>query len=104
MDGYIAKPEGNLDFLERVQKEGEDYGYNRFLSGIDTVIVGRKTYEWVLNQGYDYPHADKETYVITTKKKPGAGNLTFYNGSLVKLITDLKSKNGKISIVMVELN
>lgn len=95
LDGYIAKPNDNLDFLNLVQKDGEDYGYNEFIKTVDTVIVGRKTYDWVITQGYDFPHMDKESYIITRQEKSREGNLIFYNGKLTSLIEDLKSRAGK---------
>lgn len=95
LDGYIAQPNDDLSFLGIVQKEGEDYGYNNFVETIDTVVVGRKTYDWVVGQGYDFPHADKESYIITRQKRPKQGNLTFYNGELKTLIKELKAKKGK---------
>lgn len=64
LDGYIAKPNDNLDFLSRVQVEGEDYGYNPFKESIDTVIMGRKTFDWVMKQIGEVPHPDEETYKI----------------------------------------
>ncbi|WP_342450704.1 hypothetical protein [Lunatimonas salinarum] len=45
-DGYIAAPGENLDFLKIVEKEGEDYGYQAFTSSVETIIIGRKTYDW----------------------------------------------------------
>lgn len=95
LDGYIAKPNDNLDFLNIVQREGEDYGYGEFIASVDTVILGRKTYDWVVGHGYGFPHADKESYIITRQSKPREGNLIFYNGDLRKLLFDLKSKSGK---------
>ncbi len=95
LDGYIAKPNDDLNFLNSVQKEGEDYGYNDFVATVDTVIVGRKTYDWVVGQGYDFPHADKESYIITRQERPKEGNLTFYNGDLKTLVEKLKAKSGK---------
>lgn len=59
VDGYIAKPDDNLDFLSIVEKEGEDYGYFEFVKSTDAVIVGRKTYEKVLTMGFDHPHPTK---------------------------------------------
>jgi dihydrofolate reductase len=50
LDGYIAKPDDDLSFLKIVEKEGEDYGYAEFTSTIDTIILGRKTYDWVLGK------------------------------------------------------
>lgn len=59
LDGYIAKPNDDLSFLSLVQKEGEDYGYANFEKTIDTVILGRKTYDWVTKAVRHFPHADK---------------------------------------------
>lgn len=95
LDGYIAKPNDDLSFLSIVQEVGEDYGYNDFVATVDTVIVGRKTYDWVIGQGYDFPHADKESYIITRDERPKQGNLIFYNGDLKFLVEKLKAKDGK---------
>lgn len=94
LDGYIAKPNDDLSFLNIVEKEGEDYGYSAFISTVDTVILGRKTYDWVTAQ-VDFPHADKESYVITRTPKPSKGRTIFYTGNLKDLINDLKNKEGK---------
>lgn len=95
LDGFIAKPEDDLSFLSLVQKEGEDYGYSDFIKTVDTVIVGRRTYDWVVGQGYEFPHLDKESYIITRKELPAQGNLRFYNGDIKTLVNNLKIKNGK---------
>lgn len=95
LDGYIAKHNDDLSFLERVQVEGLDYGYYDFMAGIDAVIVGKRTYDWVLKQGYAFPHADKESYIITRSSKAAEGNVNFYTGELEDLVNTLKSKNGK---------
>jgi len=95
LDGYISKSGNDLSFLDRVHKEGEDYGYGDFISGIDTVIVGRKTYDWVMAHVEEFPHADKETYVITRTERPGSGRIIFYNKNLNELVNELKKKPGK---------
>jgi dihydrofolate reductase len=96
LDGYIAKPNDDLGFLDVAAKEGEDYGYADFISTIDTVIVGRKTYDWVMKQVGEFPHAkDKECYVVTRTQRASEGNLNFYDGDLKELVQKLKSKNGK---------
>lgn len=58
LDGYIAKPNDDLSFLDQVAQEGEDYGYADFIRTVDTVIVGRKTYDKVISMGYPFPHTD----------------------------------------------
>ncbi|MBL7937034.1 MAG: dihydrofolate reductase [Bacteroidia bacterium] len=95
LDGYIAKPNDNLDFLSIVQKEGEDYGYSDFIKSVDTVILGRKTYEWVMKQVSEFPHSDKKSFVITRTERPSINNLNFYSGNLTHLIEKLKSEEGK---------
>jgi dihydrofolate reductase len=95
LDGYIAKPNDDLSFLSIVQKEGEDYGYAEFISTVDTVIIGRKTYDWVMKQVPEFPHADKETYVITRTERPGVGKTVFYTGNLKELVARLKGERGK---------
>ncbi len=94
IDGFIAKPNDDLSFLSVVEKAGEDYGYADFIATVDTVIVGRKTYDWVL-QHAAFPHADKQTFVITHQPKAAQGNIQFYNGDLVALVHQLKSLPGK---------
>lgn len=95
LDGYIATKDHSLDFLSAVEQEGEDYGYSEFVSSIDTVIIGRKTYEKVIEMGYEYPHTDKNVFVITRTAKNSCGNLNFYTRDLTQLIIDLKKQTGK---------
>jgi len=95
LDGYIATKNENLDFLSLVEQEGEDYGYADFIKTVDTVIVGRKTYDKVLSMGFDFPHADKESYIITRTPKPTIGNIQFYTENLEALILKLKEKDGQ---------
>lgn len=95
LDGYIAGPDDNLDFLEIVEEQGQDYGYRNFMNGIDTVIMGRRTYEKVISMGVAFPHSDLATYVITHKSRPDSGNVKFYTGNLKELLQKLKSQKGK---------
>ena len=47
-DGYIARPDGDVDWLNRPQTAG-DYGMRSFYGSIDTILWGRKTYELALD-------------------------------------------------------
>lgn len=97
LDGYIAKPNNDLSFLKIVEKEGEDYGYAKFTSAIDTLIVGRKTYDYVLKEigSSHYDNGERDIYVITRTPKPNRGRVTFYTGDIAELVKKLKSENGK---------
>lgn len=95
LDGYIAKPKDDLSFLSLVERDNEDYGYAEFLNTIDTVILGRRTYEWVLNKIHTNPHADKTMYVYTRTETPNEGKTIFYTGDLTHLIRQLQAEKGK---------
>lgn len=95
LDGYIATKDEDLDFLSLVAQEGEDYGYGEFIKSVDAVIIGRKTYEKVISMGFDYPHVDKDVYIITRTPRPGIGTFKFYTEDLIQLVRELKKKSGK---------
>jgi dihydrofolate reductase len=95
LDGYIAKPNDDLSFLSIVEQQGQDYGYAEFVKTVDTVIVGRKTYDKVISMGFDFPHADKDAYIITRTPRPSIGSVRFYTDDLKSLVNKLKSENGK---------
>lgn len=95
LDGYIAESNDDLTFLSIVEQEGQDYGYADFVETVDAVIVGRRTYEKVISMGYDFPHSDKDAYVLTRTERPAIGNVKFYHDSLRDLISDLKRKPGR---------
>ena len=97
LDGYIAKPDDDLSFLKLVEKEGEDYGYAKFTETIDTLIIGRRTYDYVLKEigSSHYDNGQRDVYVITRTQRPNVGRTTFYTGSLTDLVTRLKSESGK---------
>ncbi len=95
LDGFIATKDNSIDFLSLVEKAGEDYGYNDFVQLVDTVIVGRKTYDKVIEMGYEYPHADKKIFIVTRNAKPSKENIQYYSGDLTQLVNELKKQPGK---------
>ena len=97
LDGYIAKPNDDLSFLKLVEKEGEDYGYAEFTNTIDTLIIGRRTYDYVLKEigPSHYDNGQRDIYVITRTKRPQVGRTIFYTGNLTELVKRLKSEKGK---------
>ncbi|HMS32971.1 MAG TPA: dihydrofolate reductase family protein [Ignavibacteria bacterium] len=95
LDGYIAKPDDDLGFLSIVEKEGEDYGYGEFIKTVDTVIIGRKTYDKVISMDTGFPYARKDVFVITGTSVSDTDALKFYSGKLKSLITKIKSQKGK---------
>ena len=66
LDGYIAREDGSIDWLP----EPSESGYDVFYKSIDTVIMGKTTYDQVLTFG-EYPYKDKKSFVFsrTNQKK-----------------------------------
>lgn len=97
LDGFIAKPGDNLSFLSLVEKEGEDYGYAQFTAGIDSIIIGRKTFDYVAREigTQHYDNGERDIYVISHKERASKGRIRFYSGDIASLIATLRSKNGK---------
>jgi len=95
LDGFIAKPDGDISFLTSVEKEGEDYGYSKFMESVDTIILGRKTFDKILAMGYELPYGNRPVYVVTRSSKSDSGTIMYYSGNLTDLISSLKSLEGK---------
>ena len=91
LDGYIAKEDGNIDWLTSFD---EDYGYEKFLSTIDTIIMGRKTYEQVLSFG-EWPYSGLKTVVFTHRKLKDDKNVEFISGPIQQNISELKKQSNK---------
>jgi dihydrofolate reductase len=94
LDGYIAAPGDDLSFLS-MAGEGEEYGYEEFMKGIGTIVMGRKTWDWVMTQVPEWPHGDVETIVVTRTAREGSGNLHYYAGDPRTLVRELKAMAGK---------
>lgn len=97
LDGFIADENDDLSWLSVVEKEGEDYGYNAMQKRSDTYIVGRKTYDIVLElTGGVFPQAEMYTcYVLTRQHRKNENGVTFFNGDIENLISKLKQEEGK---------
>jgi len=67
LDGFIATSDGGLDWLDEIPNpEKSDFGYAEFMSGIDAIVMGRKTFEKILTFD-DWPY-DKPVYVLSKSK------------------------------------
>jgi dihydrofolate reductase len=69
LDGFIARENGDLDWLPGGgdAKAGEDYGYKAFMNTVDVLVMGRNTYEKVLTFG-EWPYGDKRVVVLTSRE------------------------------------
>ncbi|HEY5576655.1 MAG TPA: dihydrofolate reductase family protein [Clostridiaceae bacterium] len=95
LDGFIARADGDIGWLSAVEREGEDYGYSEFIETVDTVIMGRKTYEKVLSFGIEFPHRYKKCYVLSRTKRDSDRNVQFYSGDAAELVRIIRNGKGK---------
>jgi len=80
LDGYIARPDGSIDWLTAMESEGENYGYGEFYEALDGLVMGRKTFEQVLSFG-KWPYPGKPTVVLTRQAMGGdRPDITFAEG------------------------
>lgn len=67
LDGFIATPDGGVGWLAPFEASGEDYGYAAFLSSVDALLLGSRTYEQALTFG-PWPYGDKPSWVFTHRR------------------------------------
>ena len=68
-DGYIARPDGNVDWLERPMPKG-GYGMTAFARSIDTILWGRKTYDFAVKMGGVGPFGKVKHYAFSRQPPP----------------------------------
>lgn len=64
LDGFIARTNGSLDFLEA--GGGEPHGYDEFMATVDALVIGRNTYETVLGFG-GWAYGQKPVFVLSSR-------------------------------------
>lgn len=89
LDGYIARENGDIDWLP----ENGAFGYDDFIQSADTVIMGKKTYDQVLTFG-DYPYKDKKLYVFTRNNEYSKDENIEFVQDADKLVKDILSDSG----------
>lgn len=95
LDGYIARENNDISWLSVVERDNEDYGYDDFVKSVDTVFMGRKTYEKVLTFGMEFPHKGRTCYVLSKTLKGADENVQFFSGNIDDLITKIREQEGK---------
>jgi dihydrofolate reductase len=99
-DGYIARPDGDVEWLNR--RPRLDYGMRAFYRTIDTILLGRKTYDWALaywkKMGKKDGMFDKKVanYVFSRKPpKRAAPGVEFVSEPVKRFAKRLRAKPGK---------
>jgi dihydrofolate reductase len=90
LDGFIAGPNGEYDWCFT----DADYGMTGFLQSVDTIIMGRKSYEIAVQYGEPYP--DKEVIVFSaTIQQTPFQNVKIINGNIPDFVKSMTLQEGK---------
>lgn len=94
LDGFIADPLGNIDWL--LAFDASKSSYPEFINKVDTIVMGHTTYMQLITQLSPsvWPYAGKEVYVASRQSHAGDAGITFVQDP-VKWVEKLKSKAGK---------
>ncbi len=90
IDGFIARANNGLDFLEALPNiPGEDYGYEKFFGSMDGILMGRNTYD-VATTFPIWPYKDKPVVVMTNRSlNPHRPTVSAYSGTVVDACKNL---------------
>lgn len=96
LDGYIADKNGGIEWLETVPNpNNEDLGYTELMNKIDAIVMGRTTFEVVLNFDIDWPY-EKHVFVLSNSLKEIPNHLskkvTLLNGELTDILSTIHQK------------
>jgi dihydrofolate reductase len=86
LDGYIARKDGSVDWLEKFEKGKEDYGYNEFLESVGTIILGNNTFKQ-----FKAPYPNKKCFVFSRKNTGKVDNIIYVNGSVKNVLEGLRN-------------
>ena len=94
-DGFIARRDGSVDWLDRPRPKG-NYGMGAFYRSIDTCIMGRKTYDLSVKFGMADGYAGKKNFVFSrTLLKSASPKVTMVNEDVRVFAERLRSEKGK---------
>ena len=100
LDGFIARKNGNIDWLMAADSsdKSEDYGYQEFYDSIDCLVMGRNSLEKIIDFP-EWPYEDKRVVVLsnTLKEVPAqhVDKFEIYSGSLKELVKRLETDGCK---------
>ncbi|KAI8802006.1 dihydrofolate reductase [Cladochytrium replicatum] len=107
MDGFISTPSGSIDWLTSLPNPtNSNYGWAEFMASLDAMIMGRKTYETVLEFPEPWPYPFP-VYVLSSKKEELSkslpsrldGKIKFMDGTAKEIVAAMEGKDhGRVYI------
>ena len=67
LDGFIAKKDGDISWLNDLNIDMTNAGYDYFFASIDGLVMGRNTYDFIFDYG-SWPYGDKPTWICTNRR------------------------------------
>jgi len=96
VDGFIARPNGDLDFLP--PGGGEPHGYDEFMGSVDALVIGRKTFETVLAFP-KWPYGKKRVVVLSSRALDFSGvrggNVEQMSGTPAEIVSKLAASGSE---------
>ncbi|EUJ52731.1 hypothetical protein MCOL2_12609 [Listeria fleischmannii FSL S10-1203] len=93
LDGFIADELGSVEWLESVDSEG-DAGYQAFFDNVDTVVMGRTTYQQIFSLTDTFPYSKKDVYVFSNKKAGSADEYAdFVSGNINSWLNEIEGES-----------
>lgn len=94
LDGYIASPDGSVDWLPPILPDS-DYGYADFLASVDATLMGRTTYEQMLTFG-EWSYPELINYVFTSNPPAEAvhSSVRFVTTDVAEFVRQLRQEDG----------
>lgn len=94
IDSFIARENSDMDWLDKFSSLGEDYGFYHFFGTIDTIIIGRNTYETACSVP-NWPYPGKRVIVLSHTLESVIESCELYKGDVALLIEKLQSEGVK---------
>lgn len=97
LDGYIATREDSLDWLFDVEGQEEaNKGIEEFDQTVDTIIMGRRTFDWVMEEMKgENPYKNKMTYVYSHSANESSATVSYTKEEPIQLIETIRDQKGK---------
>jgi dihydrofolate reductase len=96
LDGFLARSDGSVDWLKPF--EGEEHGFLEFFQSIDTLVIGRRTYDFVLemlHSGQPWAYGDKRCVVMTHRPVEGRNGERAFVGEPAALLQQLEAEGAR---------
>lgn len=96
LDGFLAREDGRIDYLETFNEGGEDYGHAAFMETVDAVVMGRATWDF-LGTLPEWPFPNKRVVVLTRAKPQPTprANETFFGGKVRAILQRLGEEGAR---------